>query len=283
MVCAPVATGFALMLVFRARVRALKRSEGWQAHGKRASAVAGSAQRNAPRPLPLTVNLLYLPVILATLALTLALYPAMPDPVPTHFDAAGVPDTLTPKGWQIVAMPVAVQAFLALCFAATHWTMLRSRRPLAPESPAASALAYGTFARAQSVALLVTGLVVTASIALMPLAFAGVVTPAQSVVALVVVCVGAIVPNVAVSLVYGQNGSRLMRRMAAADELAADDDEHWLLGVFYVNRDDPTLVLPRRFGVGWAMNWGNPRAWGLLALLVAAVAAFAVGLEVLLG
>lgn len=71
-----------------------------------------------------------------------------------------VPDALTPKGWQIVAMPVAVQVFLMVCFVSSHWMMLRSRRPLAPESPAASAIAYGVFARAQSVALLVTGLVV---------------------------------------------------------------------------------------------------------------------------
>lgn len=37
-------------------------------------------------------------------------------------------------------------------------------------------------------------------------------------------------------------------------------------------------MVPRRFGVGWAMNWGNPRSWGL----VAAVAAFVAVVEVLL-
>ena len=77
-VCAPVAAGFLLMLAFRARVRAIKRSEGWGAHSARLSAVAGAAEANAPRPLPLAWNLLYLPVILATLALSLALYPPSP-------------------------------------------------------------------------------------------------------------------------------------------------------------------------------------------------------------
>ena len=77
--CAPVLAGFLLMLVFRSRVRAIKRAEGWEAHGMRTAAVAGTAEKNAPKPLPLTWNLLYLPVILATLAVTVALYPAMPD------------------------------------------------------------------------------------------------------------------------------------------------------------------------------------------------------------
>ena len=279
--CAPVLAGFILMLVFRARVRAIKRAEGWRAHAQRTATVAGSAEKNAPKPLPLTWNLLYLPVILVTLAVTVALYPAMPDPVPVHYDASGVVDNYLAKGWQVIAMPVAVQAFLALSFAAAHWQMLRSRRPVAPESPTASALAYGMFARAQSVTLLVTGLVIVAAIALMPLTFAGVVTPGQSLVALLVVCVGTIVPQLGIALVYGQAGSRLLRRMGAAGELDFDDDASWRLGLFYVNREDPSVVVPRRFGVGWAMNWGNPRSWGLVALFVAAVVAFVVVIELL--
>ena len=282
-VCVPVATGFVLMLAFRARVRAIKRAEGWETRAARLSAVAGTAEANAPRPLPLAWDLLYLPVILATLALTLALYPQMPDPVPVHFDAAGAVDDWMAKGWQVVAMPVAVQAFMALCLTASHWQILRSRRPASPEHPVASAIAYGAFARAQSAALLVTGLVITMSIAIMPLAFAGVVSPDQSLVALVVIIIGAILPNLGVSLVYGQAGSRLLRRMSAAGELGFDDDAHWRLGVFYVNREDPSVLVPRRFGVGWAMNWGNLRSWGLVAAFVAVVAAFVVGLEVLLG
>lgn len=97
-VCAPVIAGFALMLVFRNRVRAIKRAEGWGTRSARLSTVAGAAEANAPHPLPLTWNLLYLPVILATLALSLALYPAMSDPVPVHFNAAGAVDGYMAKG-----------------------------------------------------------------------------------------------------------------------------------------------------------------------------------------
>ncbi len=278
-VCAPVAAGFALMLVFRARVQTIKRAEGWGTRGARLSAVVGAAEANAPRPLPLAWDLLYLPVILTTLALTLALYPAMPDPVPVHFNAAGVVDDYMAKGWQVIVMPIAVQAFMALCLTASHWQILRSRRPSSPEHPVASAIAYGMFARAQSVTLLVSGIVITVSIAIMPLAFAGVITSDQSLVALVIIIIGAILPNLGVSLVYGQAGSRLLRRMTAASELDFDDDVNWKFGLFYVNRDDPSVVVPRRFGVGWAMNWGNPKSWGLVALLAAAVAVFFVVVE----
>ena len=40
-------------------------------------------------------------------------------------------------------------------------------------------------------------------------------------------------------------------------------------------------MVPRRFGIGWTMNWGNPKSWGLAALLVAAIVVFVVLIEVL--
>jgi uncharacterized membrane protein len=44
-----------------------------------------------------------------------------------------------------------------------------------------------------------------------------------------------------------------------------DDDKHWRGGLFYINREDHALVVPRRFGLGWTLNFGNPRAAMLLA------------------
>src|SRR5205823_9852977 len=44
-----------------------------------------------------------------------------------------------------------------------------------------------------------------------------------------------------------------------------DDDKYWRGGLFYVNREDHALWVPRRFGLGWTLNFGNPRAAMLLA------------------
>lgn len=50
-----------------------------------------------------------------------------------------------------------------------------------------------------------------------------------------------------------------------------DDDTYWRGGLFYINRDDHALLVPRRFGVGWTLNFGNPRAAMLLAGVVALI------------
>ncbi|WP_449138255.1 DUF5808 domain-containing protein, partial [Slackia sp.] len=67
-----------------------------------------------------------------------------------------------------------------------------------------------------------------------------------------------------------------------ATSLLRDNDRYWKLGVFYFNREDPSLFLPGRFGIGWTMNWARPAAWAVLAglvIVVIAMVAFAFAME----
>ncbi len=43
------------------------------------------------------------------------------------------------------------------------------------------------------------------------------------------------------------------------DTVFRDDDRYWYGGIFYYNPDDPAMFVPRRFGLGWTVNFGNPR------------------------
>jgi uncharacterized membrane protein len=53
---------------------------------------------------------------LAGLAYALALFPALPDQIPTHWNLAGEVDGWMPKEWAIVVMPGAVSLFIALLY-----------------------------------------------------------------------------------------------------------------------------------------------------------------------
>jgi uncharacterized membrane protein len=44
------------------------------------------------------------------------------------------------------------------------------------------------------------------------------------------------------------------------DAVFRDDDRYWYAGVFYNNPDDPALFVPKRFGLGWTLNFGHPQA-----------------------
>jgi len=38
------------------------------------------------------------------------------------------------------------------------------------------------------------------------------------------------------------------------------DNRYWVLGAFYVNRDEPSIFVERRFGFGYTIHFGNPKA-----------------------
>ena len=266
---------YGLMLYFRSKVRSYKKEQGWQASARESVAVVGDAP--VPRAVSLKWNLLYLPVIAVTLAIGAVGYAQMPDLILQHMNLQGEVTEYMEKTPFTILVPALIVAFVAACMAFAHWTILRSKRPSNPSAPATSALAYGMFARAQSILLVAGGLALSVLGPVMELSFIGVIGLEQAGVFVVALALVIVVGSIVVSLVYGQGGSRVFSRMAASERLLADDDEHWKLGVFYYNPDDASLFLPERFGIGWTMNWARPAVWAImlagLVLTVAFVAA----------
>ena len=66
---------------------------------------------------------------------------------------------------------------------------------------------------------------------------------------------------------HGQGGSRVEQGSVAAPLTnGLVDDGHWLWGLLYVNREEPSILVEKRFGLGYTMNFGNPRALLLLGI-----------------
>ena len=269
----PLIASFALMLHYRKRVEAIKREEGWKAERDEAVALIGFEE--APVPPSLAWNVVYVPIVLITLAIGLALYPSVPDMVPTHFDFAGNVNQWTPKGPALIAFPLLFEVFMAACFIFSHWMTIRSKKDIDPARPAISAYAYGAFARAECILLLVGGSVLTAVLGIVMILMMAEILSMLVTIALIIVAtlilVGAMI---AISVVYGQSGSRLVKRLEENGDIITDNDEHWKAGVFYWNKDDASLILPKRFGVGWTMNWARPAAWLIVGGFTLASIAF---------
>ena len=269
----PLIASFALMLHYRKKVKAIKREEGWKAERDEAVALIGFEE--APAPPSLAWNVVYVPIVLITLALGLALYPSTPDLVPTHIDFAGNVNQWTPKGPALIAFPLLVEVFMAACFIFSHWMTIRSKKDVDPARPAISAYAYGAFARAECILLLVSGSVLTAVLGIvMILMMTETLSMLVTMVLIIVATLVFVGATIAFSVVYGQSGSRLVKRLEENGDIIADNDERWKAGIFYWNKDDASLILPKRFGVGWTMNWARPAAWVIVGGITLASIAF---------
>ena len=88
-----------------------------------------------------------------------------------------------------------------------------------------------------------------------------------SVPAILMIC-GVLIAIVLV-LVWHPQRSRTKARTPAdrgrTDAIFRDDDRYWYGGFFYNNPDDPAVFVPKRYGFGWTVNFGN--LWGKLFLL----------------
>jgi uncharacterized membrane protein len=42
----------------------------------------------------------------------------------------------------------------------------------------------------------------------------------------------------------------------------------WRGGIFYFNREDPALFVPKRFGIGYTLNFANRWSWLIVGILL---------------
>ena len=263
---APIIASFALMLSYRARVKAVKQERGWTAEH---AAAAFVGTEDFPKPLSLAWNLLYLPLIGGLAAFTLSHYDQFPSQIPMNIDLAGNVTSSVPKSPLTVLFPTFFVAFMGAIFTLVHWGTIHSKKPVDPAAPVSSALAYATFARVQSILMVVggllisgltAGLILASSLGAISVVYAAVITMVGTLVFVALVTI--------ISLVMGQSGARLFPDTTATG-MSRDDDEHWLLGTIYCNRNDPSIFVPKRFGIGWTSNIARWETWALVAGLVA--------------
>ena len=208
------------------------------------------------------------------------LLPRMPARVPIHFGFTGAPDRWIEKGPAVLLVAMLPILLMAMCLAFVHVVITRSKRSISREVPAAGSYGYATFARAQSVSLVVLGLLVDALFAVLPFMMAGILSFRGFMVLMLGICLIIVSGRIGMVVCYGANDHRVAERLAGKKVVfeGMDDDALWKWGGLYWNPDDPAVWVPKRRGIGWTINAAHPRAWaeflGLMAVLLAG--AFAV-------
>ena len=141
-----------------------------------------------------------------------------------------------------------------------------------PENPVESASRSAIFRAVWLNFTIFSGLLLTASMSLMHLADLGVIPLSMPFALYLLLGVSLLIVVWAFILAfrYGQGGSRINRGRKKGTVLnACDDDRHWKAGIFYFNREDPSLFVEKRFGVGFTFNLARPVIWAVVAGIAA--------------
>ena len=191
----------------------------------------------------------------------------LPARLPVHWNLYGEADRFVDKSPGAVLQSMTVAVFLCGLFAASAAAVMHSRRVRATGEAASSESSF----RAITAVLLLVGELLIAVLLSQPAI--RLLFPWAARQQIMVVTMGGLVVTLvlmAVLLWLGQGGSR--RAPATVGEVPVGDrtpDSAWVMGLFYVNRNDPALLVEKRFGIGYTLNFGHPVSWVLIGLLVA--------------
>ena len=216
-----------------------------------------------------SVSILVPLAMLAATALYLhAEWSEIPARFPAHWNIDGTPDRWADRSWRAVYGPLLIGglviSFMSLVAEAIVYGSPRGRI-------AGTEAWTARFRRANLMLLVAAVWVVTATIcfiSLLPLLTGG-GQPAPIAGLVPLVLTASLAPFV-VQLV------RLTRDRTSASD--GTPDSCWKLGLFYINPNDPAVVVEKRFGVGYTLNYGNRALWWIVMAAVL-VLALVIGLR----
>jgi uncharacterized membrane protein len=179
----------------------------------------------------------------------------LPDRLPIHWGFGG-PDRWVITSPRAVMGLLGVHALVCLLLTASAWGVLHWSRRVSASGP--SAAAERQFRR-RTILLILAAEYFT----VLPPAFSLLEAPALAMklwsAALLVTILA-----FAISLMRaGQGGARLTAAVGRPSRPIGDRtaDARWIGGLVYFNPTDPALLVEKRMGIGWSLNFGNPWSW----------------------
>lgn len=206
-------------------------------------------------------------VTIGLIVLTLQSYQQIPDRIPLQYNFAGEVTNWAEKSYRSVLILPIMQLYLTLLFVFINTMIAKAKQQINADTPEESMRKNVIFRRRWSAYIIITGIALTLLFSLIQLSYFYPINQQLLVIVPLAFSVALIVGAIIISITTGQGGSRIKsdsNSSADATIMNRDDDTYWKLGILYFNREDPSLFLEKRFGVGWTINFARPLAWFIL-------------------
>lgn len=256
--------------VMHMRMKKLKGEQGWTV-GKNEVRVVDLQFQEKLQLLPRIVFIIPMVITIGLIIYTFMKYSQMPDMIPTHWGPSGQPDAFSEKTYfSVISLPLILLVMQGM-FLMMSEGMKFSGVKINPANRKTSVSQQLAFRKYSSWFALFITITVTLMMGyfhlqtIHPEITSAWVMFALPIIFLVITFVGVGIYTVKV----GQSGSRLNtggESPLTEDRIAVDDDKYWKGGMFYINKDDPSILVEKRFGVGWTFNFGRPISWIIFIL-----------------
>lgn len=184
----------------------------------------------------------------------------LPDRLPVHWGIQGADHWVTTTATSVSVFLV-IEASACLLLVSLAWGVLNRSRRISTSGRAAAG--ERQFRQRMVQMLIVCGYLLAGS------AWFAILMPTNGTAAIWGVVFGVVILAFVVSLfLAGQGGARTLVTAGATPTGDRTPDACWKWGLFYVNAADPSILVEKRFGIGYTVNLGNRWSWVALGAMM---------------
>lgn len=266
----------ALYFYFHGKTQQLKTKNNWMGNLKQVT-IADLSVRSQDEMLPWHVYLLPIIITIGVIGYTILQYDLLPEQIPTHWGINGEADAFSEKTpMSAILMPLTLLV-MQVMFLAIHVGTKKSGIKLSATSTNASRIRQLSLRKYTSWFMFFVSFLLTVMFSFFQLKtihpdiFAGASMLATPIIFLAVVLGG----TIAFSVKVGRSDKRDIDE-TEKEITDFDEDSNWIGGLIYYNRNDPSIFVEKRFGIGWTLNFGNPIGYLIIFLPLVAIIAFTI-------
>lgn len=260
---------FFVYLKFHLNMKALKERKNWSVK-KSQMVVVDTGFRDQKLTYSNLWFIISFIIAFASMFITFRFYDQIPDRIPMQYDFAGEVTNWADKSYRTLLMTPIMQVYVTLLFLFINTIIGKAKQQVNAENPEDSKYRNVIFRRRWSAYIIITGVGMVLMFSLTQLSFIFSINQGVLITVPLVLIIGVIGGAIVLSITTGQGGSRV--KTAASQNggvIDRDDDRYWKLGMFYYNKNDPSIFLEKRFGIGWTNNWAHPLSWIIIIVVIA--------------
>ncbi|MEH7225445.1 DUF5808 domain-containing protein [Bacillus sp. JJ1566] len=265
---------FTLYFYFHGKTFQLKKKMKWWEKTKQVQ-IADLSARAKDEMLPWYVFLVPMLITVGLIGYTIAQYDLLPDQIPTHWGVNGEADAFTEKTpVSAISSPLMLLVMQAMFLAIIVGTKASGIK-ISATATDASRLRQLSLRKYTSWLMFLTTILLTGMFSFFQLRTIhpdivdGTIVMAVPIIFLFVT----LASTIAFAIKVGRSDKTNMTETNSGIR-DFDDDAHWVGGLFYFNRHDPSIFVEKRFGVGWTINFGNPIGYFIVLVPLAIILLF---------
>lgn len=254
---------FGLYLKYRKEIIAWKKLQVEQIEqGKKRVVIDTSYHQQLQAKSHWTFFIWQLIIIIIPVIVAFIFYEAIPNQIPINWDSQfEVNDWVGKSVWTVLALP-GIQVLMIPVFNFSHHAIIKSKQRLSPLDPEKASEKSRCFREAWSRILfaLTVGTQLLISLLFLYSLFGQGRYSWLLITSILLYLVFSIAGPLYLTIKYGQAGEKLLDE---DDQYYQDPDEedYWKWGLIYVNKEDPSVFVEKRFGIGFTLNLARWQAW----------------------